>query len=85
MVKKIAIDLSWIKIDESGGSENHTINLLQNINKKNLIFLVSPNILKSNKYLWLKNCKKKILSNYFCINLNRCSDYFFSSFTHNGF
>ena len=69
MVKKIAIDLSWLKINESGGVENHTINLLKNIDKKNLIFFITPKILKDKKYLWLKNCQKKILTNYFFLNI----------------
>ena len=69
MVKKIAIDLSWLKINESGGVENHTINLLKNIDKKNLIFFITPKILKDKKYLWLKNCQKKILSNYFFLKI----------------
>ena len=37
--KKIAIDLSWIKIDKSGGVENHTINLLKNLKSKDNIGL----------------------------------------------
>ncbi len=69
MVKKVAIDLSWIKIDESGGVENHTINLLKYIYKKNLVFLVTPKMLKNKKYLWLKNCQIKVLTNYYFFNI----------------
>ena len=56
--KKTAIDLSWIKIDKSGGVENHTLNLLKNLNNKNIIYFVNPLILKNNKYSWIR--KKKI-------------------------
>ena len=48
--KKIAIDLSWIKIDKSGGVENHTINLLKNLKNKNAYFIVTPNQLLHSKY-----------------------------------
>ena len=69
MVNNItAIDLSWIKIDKSGGVENHTINLLKNINGKNTLFFVTPKILNNKKYSWIRNKKVKVLTNYHFLN-----------------
>ena len=49
VIKKIAIDLSWIKIDKSGGVENHTINLLKNLKVKiSIILLHQINLLIKN-------------------------------------
>ena len=69
MVKKTAVDLSWIKIDQSGGVENHTINLIKPLNKNKLFFFVTPQIIKNNKYKWLKNCEIKILTNFYFLNI----------------
>ncbi len=67
--KKTAIDLSWIKIDKSGGVENHTINLLKNLNSKNILYFINPKLLKSVKYSWIKNRRFKILTNLYFINI----------------
>ena len=67
--KKIAIDLSWIKIDKSGGVENHTINLLKNLKNKNAYFIVTPNQLLHSKYSWLKKNNLKVLTNNYIINI----------------
>ena len=69
MVEKVAIDLSWIKIDKSGGVENHTLNLIKPLNKKNITFFVSPQLIKNKKYNWLKDCRKKILTNFYYYNI----------------
>lgn len=67
--KKTAIDLSWIKIDKSGGVENHTLNLLKNLNNKNIIYFINPLILKNNKYSWIRKKKLKILTNLYFLNI----------------
>ena len=70
MINKItAIDLSWIKIDKSGGVENHTINLLKNLSNKNSFFFVTPKLLNSKKYSWIRNKKVKVLTNYYFLNI----------------
>ena len=67
--KKIAIDLSWIKIDKSGGVENHTINLLKNLKSKNIYYFVTPNQLVNKKYTWIRGKNIKTLTNFYLINI----------------
>ena len=76
--KKIAIDLSWIKIDKSGGVENHTINLLKNLKSKNIYYFVTPNQLINKKYSWIRHNNIKILTNSYIINIFYI--FFFSHF-----
>ena len=69
MSKNIAIDLSWIKPEKSGGVENHTINLIKYFKNQNILYFVNPNILRDTRYTWLPKENVIILSKYYWINI----------------
>lgn len=69
MSKNIAIDLSWIKPEKSGGVENHTINLIKYFKNQNILYFVNPNILRDTRYSWLPKENVIILSKYYWVNI----------------